>query len=301
MKKIEASDEDNKKRLDKFLTEKLTNLTRSQIKKLIKHGQVLVNGKTPSVHEFLKTGDFIEIKELHESEPMPVPEIPVLLEGSGFVVINKPAGVLSHPNHVKNAPILTDWLIEKFPETKNVGDPERPGIVHRLDKETSGVIVIATTQPMFDHLKKQFHDRLVKKSYTALVHGHLADQSGQINKPIGRSRKNGRMAARAKSIEEKDRAATTDYKVIKRFQKYDLVQAQPLTGRTHQIRVHFMSLGHPVVGDRLYRIRGQKKIPELNRPFLHSSELTFNDMAGKEQKASAPLPQELQHFLSTLN
>ena len=296
--KFITSNEDNKKRLDKFLAEQMPKTTRSQIKKLIEQGVVLINSKKPSVHHFLKENDVVEVNSREETSQAALPEVPIIEQGEGFLVINKPAGLVVHSD--KNEPTVVDWLLNKFPEVKEVGDPLRPGIVHRLDKSTSGVMIVATNQKMFDHLKQQFHNRKIKKTYLALVHGNLDQMEGEINKPIGRSHKGTRMAARTSKIDEKDREAITRYQVIKRYKKFDLVEAYPLTGRTHQIRVHLMALGHPLVGDKLYTIHGQKKIINLGRNFLHAAKIEFSDPTGEVYIVSAPLPDELENFLKTI-
>lgn len=301
MKKFTTSPEDKGKRLDKYLTENLPETTRSQIKKMIRRKLVLVNGKPPSVHQFLNKNDEIEVLDLPAQKKIAIPKIKILKKGQGYLVIDKPSGLLSHhTNSGKSQIALTDWLVKKFPKTKDVGDPDRPGIVHRLDRETSGAMVVATTQEMYDHLKKLFHDRKIKKKYTALVHGSLPALEGHIDKPIGRSKTFGRMVARPQFLKSKDRDAITDYKIQKRFQKYDLVTAEPLTGRTHQIRVHFKSIGHPIVADRLYKLRGQKNLTDLKRFFLHASEISFEDLNNNTQTITSPLPPDLVSFLETL-
>lgn len=297
-------------RLDKFLAAKLEALTRSQIKKLIEAGHVQVNGKAPSVHRFLKEGDTVFISQTPlktaddtiASPAIPFPEIPVLAETEEYVIINKPSGVLVHATGAdKKETTLADWIRARYAGIETVGQQERPGIVHRLDRDTSGVMVIAKTPAMYDHLKKQLTDRLVKKTYLTLVHGHVRDDEGEINHPIGRSRNKQRMAARPIDAYETDRPALTRYTVVKRFRKpFTLAHAYPLTGRTHQIRVHFMALGFPVVGDQIYTIKKQRSKIELGRHFLHAESLTFADRSGEPLTFEAPLPAELQQYLDKL-
>ena len=299
-KQFTALAEDNGKRLDKFLTDKLEKISRSQIKKLIEKGNVLVNASIPSVHEFLHEGDLISVMPTKKDADLKTPEIDIILQGDGFIVIDKRAGILTHPaNHQKGGTVL-DWLLEHDPDISEIGDPARPGIVHRLDRDTSGVMILATTLKMYDHLREQFHDRKVSKTYVALVHDQLPHLEGTINKPIGRSEKGIRMAARVEKVSEKDREAITNYKVMQTFQKYSLVEAKPLTGRTHQIRVHLMSLGNPVVGDQLYKVHGQKKVIDLGRIFLHATQIKFTDLSGHEVVVDSPLPKELENFLLEL-
>ncbi len=293
--------EATKQRLDKYLTEQLAPLSRSQIKKLIENGQVLVNGEKPTVHHWLKPGESISVETEKEYTPAPLPEIEILAKTRHYLVINKPVGVLTHPadSHPED-PTVTDWLKKKFPKIK-VGEEHRPGIVHRLDKLTSGVMIIARTEEMYEELKRQFHDREIKKTYLALTHDHLPELAAEIDKPIGRSQKGIRMAARAEKISEKDRDAFTLYKVLNRYTHHDYVEATPLTGRTHQIRVHLHSLGNPIVGDPLYRIHGQKDHDEFPRLFLHASTIRFKNLKGQEQTITAELPKELETILASLS
>lgn len=298
---FKAQQEDDKKRLDKFLVEKMPQYSRSKLKKMIEQGFVTVNKAIPSVHQFLKEQDLIAVTIPEKKEPEPIPELEVLAKGDGYLVINKPAGMLTHHAQGTNhEATVADWLIANYPEAKTVGDPERPGIVHRLDRDTSGAMLLALTQSMYESLKGQFHDRQIKKTYIALVHENLPTKSGTIDKPIGRSKKDGRMAARTKALSESDREAITDYEVITSYKKFDLVKAYPKTGRTHQIRVHLMSLGHPIVGDKIYTIHGQKKVIELGRIFLHATALEFTDEQGKLIHVSSPLPSQLEEFLTSL-
>ncbi len=288
-------------RLDKVLTQRLAPLSRSQVKKMIEHGRVLRNGKPSTVHAFVADGDTISILS-HEDVVLELPEIEVLAETDGYVVINKPAGLLVHPaDSAIHEATITDWLVKRYPQTATVGDEGRPGIVHRLDRDTSGVMVLAKTPEMFTHLKKQFSERLVKKTYITLVHGRMRQDEGEINLPIGRSHRTGRMAVRPQDTYEADKPAITKFTVIKRFRKpFCLVEAQPLTGRTHQIRAHFMALSHPIVGETVYTIKNQAMKLNLGRHFLHAKSLAFTDLDGQLVTVSAPLPADLQSFLDNL-
>lgn len=291
-------------RLDKYLNDQLPNQTRSQIKKQILQGLILLNNEVPSVHQFIKTGDIIVIKPQPEKPPVEVPTIQVIDEENGYVVIDKPAGVMTHEaSSSELVPTVTSWLLQQYPQIATVGDENRPGIVHRLDTLTSGVMVAAKTNEMYHHLKNQFANREVEKNYIALVHGLIEDESGEISTFIGRSKDKGRMASRITPMNKKDRPAITTFKVVKRFpnHQYTLVEASPKTGRTHQIRVHFMSLGFPVAGDHLYKIKRQKKTVDLGRVFLHSKELSFKDLEGEQKTYSSPLPVDLLTFLQTID
>lgn len=238
--------------------------------------------------------------------------IEVLYEDKNILAINKPAGVLVHGvkgKHEKTEPDLVDWISENYPEIKGVGDSNphngqhdinRPGIVHRLDRYTSGVMLIAKNQEYFDYLKKLFQSGNIQKTYLTLVKGKLEGQ-GVINKPIGI--KSGTVkrtvhVGRARWIRE----AETHYSAKKAYDGYTLVEVKPKTGRTHQIRVHMASIGHPVAGDNLY---GSKKsidnMKELGRYFLHAESIEF-DLPGSDNsvqriKISAPLPKELFDLL----
>ncbi len=238
----------------------------------------------------------------------------VLFENKDFIIINKPAGLLVHGVFDKHGPkhsesTLIDWLLKKYPETREVGDPspeemirqQRGGIVHRLDRETSGVMIIARNQKSFEYLKKLFQDKKVQKTYLALVWGRVKDKAGTINKPI--SIKDGSVK-RTVFKGKMTREAITDYKVKKYLtdgkNEFTLLEVMPKTGRTHQIRVHLSSIGHPVVGDKLY---GKKNIENrklnIDRHFLHAQKIQF--AFGKRQHLiEAPLPPELRSVISGL-
>jgi 23S rRNA pseudouridine1911/1915/1917 synthase len=196
---------------------------------------------------------------------------------------------------------LADWIAERYPEIKKVGDdPEtRPGIVHRIDKNTSGVVIIARTQEYFEYLKLLFTKKIMAKKYVALVYGEVDDNEGSIEKPIGiKSGTIKRTVYGGKMVKE----ALTDFKVIKRYNGYTLVEARPRTGRTHQIRVHLASIGHPIVGDKVYGGKKEKKSPfEVDRQFLHAAEIEFEAHPGELVNFSAPLPEDLENLLRNLH
>ena len=243
----------------------------------------------------------------------------IIYQDNDIVVVNKPAGMVAHRVNLKSQIskikteekelFLTDWLIEKFPEMKKVGDePElRPGIVHRLDKDTSGVLVAARNQKSFEFLKNQFQKREVVKKYLALVEGNLKNDNGLIDLPIGRSASDfrkklaltsGRLAS--DSAKGELREAATEYKVLEKFPNYTLVEVYPKTGRTHQIRVHFKAIGHPIVCDSLY---GGKRMTcpfGLARHFLHANFLEFVSPSGARLKMEADLPEDLEKVLAGL-
>jgi 23S rRNA pseudouridine1911/1915/1917 synthase len=299
--KIIAENIEKKTRLDAYLTTKLPEVSRSQIQKAIKADRVLVNGGSTSVHYFLHEGDSIEYTEEAPIPKMKIPKLEILAKGKGYLVINKPAGMLAHQAQKKeHEATVSDWLVKKKKKAATVGHPNRPGIVHRLDRDTSGTMILATTEEMYDNLKKQFHDREIHKTYIALVHGELPHPSGTVNKPIGRSKKEGRMAARTEKMSDKDRDAVTTFEVTQVFQKYSLIKAWPKTGRTHQIRVHMMSQGNAIVGDAIYTTHGQKQVIDMGRIFLHASKLCFTDLKGRRILVESPLPEKLESFLATV-
>ncbi len=223
----------------------------------------------------------------------------IIYEDKNVLVINKPAGLLVHSSHLLRTDLkkvsgsvlgestLVDWLIKRYPEIKTVGDEPklRPGIVHRLDKDTSGIMIVAKNQPSFEYLKNQFQERLVKKTYLALVEGNLKKENGKIETPIKRF--------------TKSREATTEYKVVEKFQDYSLLEVYPKTGRTHQIRLHLKSIGHPIVCEKLYARKPRCPFG-LERHFLHalSLELTLPD--GSQSRFETDLPDDLKGVLDNL-
>lgn len=300
-------------RLDKFLTQRLKNLSRSQWQKLIKQSLITVNELPAAPHYGLKTGDRINIKK-KISEPKKKteakktkkpPAIKIIDETDEFLVINKPAGLAAHS---ANGYTLADWLIGRYPTIKQVGEnPERPGIAHRLDKDVSGLMVIAKTQAAFNNLKKQFQSRTVKKQYTALVYGQIQKPSGLINFPIKRSSDGYKMAALPLTVKGQistlGRRAETYFEIIKKFINYTLLKIAIKTGRTHQIRVHLSAYGHPLVGDDIYgttKTRIQNKKLELSRIFLIADRLSFTDLANQRRSYRISLTNELKNILKII-
>jgi 23S rRNA pseudouridine1911/1915/1917 synthase len=233
----------------------------------------------------------------------------IIYKTKDFLIVNKPAGLLVHQIKAGfkiydsrfKEPTLVDWLLKNYPEIKAVGDDPktRPGIVHRLDKDTSGVMIIARNQKTFDYLKKLFQNHEIKKTYLVLIWGKVEPKIGIINKPIGLKAGTVKRTTWLKGV-KLTREAITKYRVLKYSasnikQEISLVEAEPLTGRTHQIRIHFASIGHPVVGDKLY---GKKEMPEgLTRQFLHAESLEFTALQGERLKIAADLPKDLDEFL----
>ncbi len=248
----------------------------------------------------------------------------IIFENEDYLIINKPAGLIVHGGPGITEPALTDWLRKLYPFIENVGeDPLRPGLVHRLDKEASGLMVIAKNQKSFDHFKKQFKNRRITKKYIALAYGHINKDEDIINFPIKRAHDGYKMAALPTSSEaitdknkpnnrdrgtlraqEESREAITEFNVIKRYINYTLLEVKIKTGRTHQIRVHLYAYGHPLLGDPLYftkktKVRNQKI--NLGRIFLVASELSFKDLNKEKQTFNIELPTELSNFLKKTN
>ncbi|MDD5431269.1 MAG: RluA family pseudouridine synthase [Candidatus Pacebacteria bacterium] len=224
----------------------------------------------------------------------------VIYENKDFLILNKPAGLLVHPAPGKEQEnSLVDWLLKNYPEVWKVGDEPatRPGIVHRLDKDTSGIILIPRNQKTFEYFKDLFQSHKIKKTYLALVVGNMKQESGIINQPIGI--KDGTMKRSAYSS-KMQKPAVTEYKVVKRVnigkKEFTLLEVSPRTGRTHQIRVHLNFIGYPVVGDKLYG-GSRTKLKGLSRQFLHAWTLEFTAPDGNRMKFEADLPPELKSFL----
>ncbi len=231
-------------------------------------------------------------------------ELEIIYKDENIIAVNKPAGLLVHsaPTTDPEEKTLVDWIIENYPETKTIGDdPEiRPGIVHRLDRDTSGILLIARNQETFEYLKKQFQDRKIQKTYTALCAGRIKNKTGVIDIPIGRSKKTPTKRVASLKAHGKLREAITEYRVKKEFENYTLLEAYPKTGRTHQIRVHLKAIGLPIICDKLYGGKKPFCLFDLNRHFLHASALEFKLQNGGKIKLEADLPEDLDRVLKLL-
>lgn len=323
MQKITATETDYGKRLDVFLTEKLENITRSQIAKIIKSGNITVNGNIQDTpHYKVKEDDLFEISSLEKKkkevvkkivegeEPVffTINDIDIIEENADYIIINKPAGLITHGDDHIAEKTLADLLLEKYPEMKKVGDdPHRPGIVHRLDKEASGLMVVARTNEAFEHLKEQFKKRRTKKIYITLVHGQMSKDEDTINFPIARSTQGFKMAAKSytdKGEKNKEgKAADTEFTVLEKFINYTLLKVRIKTGRTHQIRTHMLAYGNPIVGDKLYSTkytRAKNEKINLGRIFLAAVELEFKDLHGEKRNYKIELPVELTELLKVV-
>lgn len=297
-------------RLDRFIASRCPELSRARAQQLIEAGLVEVNGRAAKVSQKLHGGERILVnprpREPLRAEPEIIP-LDVLYEDEDVIVINKPAGMTVHAGAGSSRGTLVNALLGRGQSLSRGGDALRPGIVHRLDKDTSGAILIAKNDFAHVKLAEAFQRREVKKTYLALVQGRLAGETGRIELAIARDPKRRvRMAARRRAILGRAREARTDWRALAAVANHTLVQIQLHTGRTHQIRVHFSAIQHPVVGDTLYgaaahaRI-GKMVLPQLHRQFLHAARLEFlHPRTGKEISINAPLAPELCEFLSQM-
>lgn len=293
-------------RIDKFLSEKLSNLsiTRSTIQKLINEGHILLNSKRIKQSVKVNTDDIISvfIPEREQIALMPEKkELDIIYEDRSIIVINKPAGMVVHPAPGHNTGSLVNALIAYTDQLSKVGAPLRPGIVHRLDKDTSGVMVIARNDRAHYNLTAQFLNREVKKRYICLVYGIVQKDSGRVEKIIGRSEHNRKkFTTRSK----RGRYSITEWKVIERFKNWTLLQVYPLTGRTHQIRVHLSDINHPILGDRIYGGKRALKMPEninSDHLYLHSEYIGFRHPEnGNFVEFFAPLPDYFEKAIEHL-
>jgi 23S rRNA pseudouridine1911/1915/1917 synthase len=296
---IELIVESGGERVDKWIADHAAELSRAQVQRLIEAGQVTVGGVMPKPSYRLSAGETVVVHvpppEPVELTPEPIP-LDVIYEDHDLIVVNKPAGLVVHPAAGHAHGTLVHAILAHCPDLAGVGGALRPGIVHRLDRDTSGLIVIAKNDAAQLTLQRQFKSRTVEKVYLALVEGRPSPPQGRIDAPIGRDpRQRRRMAV----VAQGGRAAQTDYRVIETLGDYTLVEIRPRTGRTHQVRVHLASLGHPLAGDRVYGRRRQS-IP-LDRQFLHAWRLTFALPSGGERRTfTAPLPPDLQAVLHHL-
>ncbi len=234
--------------------------------------------------------------------------ISIVYEDHNFLVINKPAGLIVHKKNAEDTqPSVVDWVLQNYPKLEKVGEPfiasgvevSRAGIVHRLDKDTSGLLLVAKDDKTFFYLKDLFQNHKIQKYYLALVSGHPKNPSGTIDSPLGRiGMKRTTKIIGHKIIDKKE--AVTDYKTIRKFKEYSLLEVAPRTGRTHQIRVHLKSIGTPVAGDPVYSTKGAVIPPSLTRLFLHAYKLEFKTPDGKRLVLECDLPEDLQKVTSEL-
>jgi 23S rRNA pseudouridine1911/1915/1917 synthase len=320
---FQASETDAGKRLDAYLAENIAGWSRARLQKLIDDGDVSVNEKAAKSSYKIRAEDQIEIEltelERENFEPEDIP-LDIVFEDENLAVINKSAGMVVHPGAgVKSGTLanavafhfrllITDSELERsFDEQSKIQNlKSKIGLVHRLDKDTSGLIVVAKNETVHENLSEQFRNREVFKSYVALVHGEVAEKSGQIDQPIAREKHNRTKMA----IRGHGRNALSLWKVRKRFEKFTLLNIEIKTGRTHQIRVHLAFINHGVVGDETYNAGRdntikdatvRKAVKDLRRFFLHAERLSFtHPKTAERMEFYAPLPKELRDFLELI-
>jgi len=326
-KKISVSEHEKGQRLDLFLSE-ILGISRSQAQHMIDAETILVDGRivTKSGYRMVEgsTIEIVKIKadtkeqktkdreELRTEEKEIFKQIKIVADIDDYLVVNKPSGLLVHPTSAGEKISLASWVVKKYPNVLGVGDyADRPGIVHRLDKEASGLLVIAKNQKMFDHLKIQFQERSLEKIYSVLVYGDVEKDHATIDFDIDRG-KEGKMVSRPRMNEltlknvkhiQEGKKAMTEFWVEQRFSRFTLLKVKIHSGRTHQIRVHMFAYNHPVAGDTLYSNKKlvKKGDMQLDRLFLHAEKLCFADLADKMVCFECALPKELLHYLDLLH
>jgi 23S rRNA pseudouridine1911/1915/1917 synthase len=308
---INVTKRDEGRRLDQFLSETNLHLSRSQAKHLIQKHRILLNRKPTKPSAHIKAGDTVS-GTLPEPSPLslkpePIP-LTILYEDSSIIVIDKPSGMVVHPAYGNPSGTLVNALLYHCKDLGGINGVLRPGIVHRLDKDTSGVMVVAKEDEAFHQLTKQFKNRTVEKVYFAIVYGRFGQNEGLIDSAIGRhpsERK--KMSTRTK----KGRTAITRWKKLEEFDSCTLLEIFPQTGRTHQIRVHLSSIGHPLLGDPLYGRKGRpgaihdpalkECVKKMNRQALHAQRLEFNHpRTGERVQFVSPIPQDMKEVLEWL-
>lgn len=290
-----VSKEGARLRLDIYLASELVHLSRSRLQQLIRDGFVRHNGEPPRPRDVVRAGDTVEVREPPpekiDNQPEKIP-LDILFEDEDLVVINKPAGLVVHPGAGHSSGTVVNALLHHCTTLSGIGGKERPGIVHRLDKETSGCLVIAKNDVAHRGLSEQFAARTVEKIYFALVAGKLARRAGVIDEKIGRHPVHRQRMSVAPT---RGRAAKTEYRVLRAGEKASLVECRLHSGRTHQIRVHLNHLGHPVLGDKIYGAKLAKHYP---RQMLHAWKLGFHHPRTNEWKTfEAPLPDDFEEAL----
>ncbi len=295
---IIVEEEMDGERLDAFLAEQVEQLSRSAVKNLINEGQVLVNGAKQKASYHVREGDEISIEipepQVLELKPRDIP-LEIIYQDEDLAVINKPKGLVVHPAHGNWDYTMVNALLYHIKDLSGINGQIRPGIVHRLDKDTSGVMVVAKNDVAHRSLAAQIKEHSIKREYIALVHGTIKENLGTIDAPIGRSKVDRKKMA----VIADGRPAVSNYQVLERYHNYTLVKVELLTGRTHQIRVHFAYIKHPVVGDPLYG--SGKKHFNMDSQALHAHLLGFNHpRTGKYLEFTSPLPQYFQDILVSL-
>ena len=299
MEKVVVEENTQKKRIDSYIVDKNINLSRTAIKRLLDEGKILVNGKKQKPSYKPEVGDIITIEIMKPKEvelkPQDIP-IDIIYEDKDIIVVNKPKGMVVHPANGNPDGTLVNAILAKCKDSlSGIGGEIRPGIVHRLDKDTSGLLIIAKNDQAHINMSKQIQDRKVIKKYIALVKGVIGENTATIDMPIARSTKDRKKMA----VDPNGKEAITHYKVLQRYDKYTLLEIKIDTGRTHQIRVHMAYIGHPVVGDMQYS-NGKNEFG-IEGQMLHSKYLEFDHpITGKRLKLEAPLPEYFEQVLKEL-
>ena len=300
MEQIIVKENKENKRLDSYIAEEKSELSRTTIKRLLENAQILVNGTKQKASYKPETGDLIQINmpELCKTElvAQDIP-VPVIYEDKDIIVVNKPKGMVVHPANGNPDKTLVNAILAMCKDSlSGIGGEIRPGIVHRLDKDTSGLLIVAKNDLAHINMSKQIQDRQVIKKYIALVRGIVPEDEATIDMPIAGSKKDRKKMA----VDKDGKNAVTHFKVLKRYDKYTLLELKIDTGRTHQIRVHMSYIGHPVVGDTTYS-NGKNEFG-IEGQMLHAKYLEFkHPITGETLKLEAPLPQYFENVLKKLD
>ena len=297
--KVSVGTNSQGRRLDKFLADHFEkDFSRVFLQKLLKKGKVLLNGQVPKRHQKVSAGETVEITVPEPEESVIRPEkipLKIVYEDKHLLVVNKPQGMVTHPAPGNYTGTLVNALLAHCKDLSGIGGVLKPGIVHRLDKGTSGLLLVAKTDDAHKKLAKQFKDKTTKRVYLALVDGNVELDNGTVELPIGRSTRDRKKMA-VKFDDESSREAITHYKVIKRFGDFTLLECSLGTGRTHQIRVHLSYIGHPILGDEKYGTKGSFKMP-----MLHAATIGFTHPATKKfMEFSSKPPKEMADVIKTL-
>ena len=291
-----VSENDAKLRLDHFLAKRLPQYSRSRLQQLIRNGFVRLNGASTRPRQIVRAGDKIDVRESPveqiETRPQRIP-LDILFEDDDLIVINKPAGLIVHPGAGQREHTLVNALLSHCTTLSGIGGKERPGIVHRLDKETSGCVVVAKNDLAHRELSRQFAERTVEKIYLALVAGKLRKPAGVIEERIGRHPVH---RQRMSVTTKRGRTAKTEYRVVRSNEEASLIECRLHSGRTHQVRVHLHHLGHPVLGDKVYGARLVKNFP---RQMLHAWKLAFrHPQTGEWKQFQASVPDDFKEAVA---
>ena len=295
---VVQDEESEGERLDRVLAARLPDMSRAQAQRLVKAGEVTVNGRPSKPSYRVQAGDEVIVRVPDEAPALVLPEdipLDVIYEDDALLVVNKPAGMVVHPALGHPSGTLVNAVLAHCPHIAEVGGPDRAGIVHRLDKDTSGLILVAKDEVTRAALQRQFKRRQVAKTYLALVEDHVHPREGVVEAPIGRDMRQRKKMAVVRS----GRPARTVYRVVEYFAGHTLLEVRPHTGRTHQIRVHLSWMGYPIVGDAVYGYRRQRLLQ--NRHFLHAAQLRLVHPATDEEvEFKSPLPPELAAIMKRL-